>query len=318
VNERPVVFKNDGELNLVGIVHEPTEGNQKPIIVFNFGGVVGRVAEARQYVTLARLLCKDGFTVLRYDSRNMGDSEGHLPKCNTKSYYGTIQTGRYVSDVVSAIDFMCSEYGNRPVVLIGLCGGAITTLLAGAEDDRVSGMAVLSVPIAIDDPSIDYQQRSGMTWYWNALRPYLLKIRKPKYWKRLLTVKTNYKGLLTTLMGLGRTGWNKLRQAGAKASDYNSNTGQKKINGGANLNRYFFDAFETCALTHRKILFIFGGNDLFYWEFRDAFEKSYILNHPEYKDCYQLHVLPQANHMFCLPQWLEQVQAKTRAWVATI
>ena len=73
MSERPVVFPNKKGQNLVGIVHEPEGIRRDPLVIFVFGGVMGRVAQLRQYVTLARKICSHGYTVLRYDSHNMGE-----------------------------------------------------------------------------------------------------------------------------------------------------------------------------------------------------------------------------------------------------
>ena len=91
---------------------------------------------------------------------------------------------------------------------------------------------------------------------------------------------------------------------------------EDKTAGGAKVNPRFFSAFETCMLTDRQILFVFGGNDSFYREFEEFFAGQFAPKHPEYKGRYTVEVLPLANHMFAFPSWQEQMQALVRKWVA--
>lgn len=317
MSEYPVVFPNRDGQRLVGIVHESEEDSTglgaRPIIVFVFGGVMGRVAQVRQYVTLARCLCADGHTILRFDCHNMGDSEGELPRCNTKSYYGTIQTGRYVADVQAGIDFILGRYGARPVILVALCGGAITALLTAAADRRISRLALLSIPVAIDDETVDYSRRGGLYNYVENLYPYFLKLTKPGYWKRFLTGQSEYRFIWDSLKGLVLSGAER-----AKRRFYPSRGKelQSVTPGGAKINPRFFSAFETCMLTDRKILFVFGGNDSFYHEFKDFFETKFAPKHREYESNYSVEVLPLANHMFAFPSWQNDMQKLVRNWIA--
>ncbi len=315
MNEKPVVFTDKEGQHLVGIVHEPEATPRDELVIFAFGGVMGRVAQLRQYVNLARLLAREGFITLRFDSHHMGDSEGELPRCNTKTYYGTIQTGRYVPDVSRAIDFMHARYGRRPIVLIALCGGAITVFLTASQDPRVKRAVMLSVPVALDDSSVDYTSRRGVADYWQTLRPYMFKLTKREYWKRLLSGKSEYDRIYHTFKGLAASGLAQLQRRYERDAKSEEAQETKETIGGATLNSRFFSAFETCALTKRDMLFVFGGNDFFYREFKEAFEEDFLPKHPEYRDAFTLHVLPQASHMFSFPLWQSQLQDIVRNWL---
>jgi hypothetical protein len=63
-----------------------------------------------------------------------------------------------VSDTLAAIDFIENECGPRGTVLIGLCGGAITSILAAQIDNRVIGIAPLELPMRLTPRAEEPQQ----------------------------------------------------------------------------------------------------------------------------------------------------------------
>ena len=71
-SEFPVVFSCGGD-QLVGMVH-PAAARLGVVIVV--GGPQYRVGSHRQFVLMARDLAREGYPVLRFDYRGMGDSDG--------------------------------------------------------------------------------------------------------------------------------------------------------------------------------------------------------------------------------------------------
>ena len=72
--ETPVCFDCAGE-SLIGIVAEATRPAPVGVVIV-VGGPQYRVGSHRQFVLLARSLAAAGWSVLRFDHRGIGDSEG--------------------------------------------------------------------------------------------------------------------------------------------------------------------------------------------------------------------------------------------------
>ena len=139
-NQTPVTFLNRKGLRLFGILHTPLADSQHDFVVMLLSpGVKMRVGPQRLYLRLTERLLDLGISVLRFDFHGLGDSEGELPEAQLRDVYNHIEVGRYVEDTIDAMDWMQQNYGSKRFLLSGLCGGAITGLLAGDRDARVVG-----------------------------------------------------------------------------------------------------------------------------------------------------------------------------------
>ena len=322
--EVPVKFKNKDGLTLYGILHKPERPRSpKTGLIFIFSGVRGRVGTSRQYVEYARRLCdREGYYVLRYDVYGMGDSEGDVPPCPARYYYGTIQTGRYVDDAVSGVQFFLNEVEVEKKYLFGLCGGAITALLAGKVLKVIDGYILLSIPTFIDDPDVDYYRRYGWSYYWLHLLPYIYKLKSPKAWYRLLTGKTNIPELLDVLKGSFIGGIEAIKRKiyekiGVELSPPKDTSIEhsEETKGIAHMNKLFLDAYSMIMTRGKPILFIFGDHDIFYEEFVREFQSKYMDRDPRAKDLCEVYVISKANHMFTLGEWKKKVIEKTVEWL---
>jgi len=140
---KPAVFKNQNQ-ELVGILHIPEGlkmGEKTPGIVM-FHGFTGNKTEAhRLFVQVARSLCKSGFTVLRFDFRGSGDSDGE--------FEDTTLPGE-VSDAEAALTFLMRQRSvdRERVGVIGLSmGGRVATILA-SKDERVKFAILYSAALS--------------------------------------------------------------------------------------------------------------------------------------------------------------------------
>ncbi|MBM4197411.1 MAG: hydrolase 1, exosortase A system-associated [Gammaproteobacteria bacterium] len=127
-----IEFDCDGD-GLVGILHRPETPAATGVIIV-VGGPQYRVGSHRQYVLLARQLSANGFAVLRFDCRGMGDSEGRFP--------GFEHIG---PDIRAAVDTMCRRVPViSRVVLWGLCDAASACMIHGWRDERIAGLVALN------------------------------------------------------------------------------------------------------------------------------------------------------------------------------
>ena len=165
--ERPLVFQCEGE-HLIGVIAAPEVPASVGVLVI-VGGPQYRAGSHRQFVQLARRLASEGFAVLRFDYRGMGDAsgDGHsFEECTT--------------DIAVAIDTLFAQCpGVERVVLWGLCDAASAALIYLHErrDPRVAGLVLLNPWV-----------RSAAALSKTHLKHYYGKrLTEPDFWKKLFT-----------------------------------------------------------------------------------------------------------------------------------
>lgn len=129
--DRPIVFECEGA-SLSGFVHRGASGARRGVVIVVAGGPQYRVGAHRQFVSLARLLASNGYPVLRFDLRGMGDSSGQ--------YLGYEKS---IPDIRAAIDALqAAEPSVTEVVCFGECESASGILFYAHRDPRVVGAAL--------------------------------------------------------------------------------------------------------------------------------------------------------------------------------
>lgn len=119
--EEPVLFPSKGGVDLYGMIY-PAQGEMKGALAVCPPDGDERTWSQRVLVNFARLLAEAGFTVLRFDYRGQGESEGEYEQ-------STISTR--LDDVETAMEFLRKRTGRRQVGLLGLrLGGALAALAA--------------------------------------------------------------------------------------------------------------------------------------------------------------------------------------------
>ena len=164
--EETAIFACQGN-RLVGILTKPAAPLEIGVVII-VGGPQYRVGSHRQFVLLSRALAAQGFSVLRFDYRGMGDSEGDL-----RDFEGVSL------DVGAAIDLLQKNAPNvKEIVLWGLCDGASAALLYCHEtaDARVTGLCLLN-PWVRSAASL---ARTRVKHY------YLRRLLQSEFWLKLL------------------------------------------------------------------------------------------------------------------------------------
>jgi exosortase A-associated hydrolase 1 len=162
-----LTFDCEGQ-RLVGVLSPGHEANELGVLII-VGGPQYRAGSHRQFVMLARRLAGEGFPVLRFDYRGMGDSEGDMRS------FEHVDT-----DVAVAIDALLRAAPSvRRVALCGLCDGASAALLyldRAKPDPRVAGLCLLNPWV-----------RTASTLARTHVRHYYLqRLRERAFWLKLL------------------------------------------------------------------------------------------------------------------------------------
>ena len=140
--EEPFFFDNEGS-KLFGILHTPRSPEPKSGVLQSKGIVFchpfaeEKTISHRVITNFARLLCRQGYYVLRFDYCGCGDSEGDFAQA-------TLTTR--ISDISKAIDVLLEHTGTSILSLFGLRLGGTLAALVAAADSRVNSL-ILWEPI---------------------------------------------------------------------------------------------------------------------------------------------------------------------------
>src|SRR4030067_3170920 len=89
--ERPL-YINYGNKNLFGVLHTPENTTNKKGIIFLHPYAEEKQRVDRIFVHFARLLCKTGYFVMRFDFHGCGDSEGNFEESTGDSQISNLRT----------------------------------------------------------------------------------------------------------------------------------------------------------------------------------------------------------------------------------
>lgn len=188
VSEEALFFPCAGEC-LPGILARPCEVGGTRVatagrdqqaghcgVLIVVGGPQYRIGSHRQFLLLARRLAGEGFPVMRFDYRGMGDGGGAM-----RSFEEVDQ------DIGAAIDaFQQTCPAVRSIVLWGLCDAASAALLYvdANHDKRVAGLVLLNpwvrseVSLAQTQIKHYYGQRLLQGEFWRKLLKGRVEVRK--------------------------------------------------------------------------------------------------------------------------------------------
>jgi alpha/beta superfamily hydrolase len=308
----PVSFLNKNGQRLFGMFHQPDRAQAADVaIILLSPGVKMRVAPHRLYNKMADRFVALGYPVLRFDFFGLGDSEGTVDEVLLADLYGAIQVGRYVDDTIAAMDWMQQTHGTGRFIMAGLCGGAITGLLARVKDERISGLLSLAIPVILDGSTIDVTKYMTVPQFQWTRQGYLrrFKLWRPEVWKswlRFVTLQSDYRLIIRSVM---TPLWSRLRRtATGQTSDQVAETKD-------NTNPYFAPAFMKMVSTSRPVLLIFAKSDRLYWEFEAKFMNRYRSEVEAYAEFYEIHVTEQSNHIFSFPECQADMLERSCRWL---
>ena len=138
--EAPFFFSGYNKKLLFGICHEVTNKQfvKQNVIICCHPMFAEKLHSHRILVNFARFAMKEGFTVLRFDFRGMGESEGGLEENGVNTW---------LADIDAAVTWVNQEYSNPKIFLLGLRFGASLALLSLQNKKNNLAGCVLWEPI---------------------------------------------------------------------------------------------------------------------------------------------------------------------------
>lgn len=288
---------------LTGMLELPIGTEPETAVLLLSPGVKMRVAPHRLYNRMSSWLAGRGYAVLRFDFYGLGDSEGELPEELLADFYREVQLGRFCDDVLSAASWVKEQLGMQRVLLAGLCGGALTGLLASARMSELEGLIALGIPVILDGSGQDHAENMT-TGQRNLLkRTYLEKLMDPRSWLRLVTFKTDFRLLLRSF-----------RPNRAKAADQHRSPVQGEIAG--NVNPLFAPALFDFVGRGYPLLLVFSGSDRLAWEYEEKFAAPNAERLRGVQDRLDVRTIPNANHVLSDPDSQAQMFEILDFWLA--
>ena len=323
--EKPVTFVNRNGCRLFGMLYLPDAVPERRIgIVISVNAVKYRAGTFRLHVLLARALCALGYSVLSFDPEGIGDSEGEFDFKLLSEHYFDIQTGKYSNDLSDAIDFFRKECALDSLLLLGLCGGAISVLMEAANDERVSGLILLNIPVLVEDLKRRGQADNAamITSSESAsslLRAKLGRATQWTFWKRLLTFKVDLReearlvtraaSVLTRRLAARVSGLANARRREAQAM-------AKPVSANPLFNMNFQIAFSRAALARKRIYFLFAEFDQWTWVFKSEFQDLVLTPGNRFEPDCRVEVISGANHIFSGRTSQAELQSRIVQWLS--
>lgn len=274
--EEALVIPCAGE-ELMGIVAKPTQSALRTGVLIVVGGPQYRVGSHRQFVLLSRFLAANGYPVMRFDFRGMGDSTGDLRSFETVE-----------EDIAAALEAFAAACPKlERVILWGLCDAASACLLFvdSKHDRRIGGLVMLN-PWVRSEASL---ARTHIKHY------YLQRLLQVDLWRKLLSGQLR---LLQAARGL----FDNLLKAGIKDGDKNKMSFQDRMLSGL------------CEFRGASLV-ILSGNDYTAREFVEYTTSRSFWQAALNADTVSVMNVPDADHTFSSSVWRAAVEEMTIMWL---
>jgi len=305
MGERKVSFTLDG---MFAVFHPPNGASsptKKKGVLLVVPGMNTCIGPHRLYLNLAKELSRYGYWVMRFDPYGMGESFGQFEeekKLHGKHYvdlFYLIENGRFVKDTRRMIDKFYEVTGINQVVIGGLCGGAITSIIAAAQDKRIIAGLLLGVPVELHRPvekvSLDFNEKLN----WRDPAALLLEGKR----KTIdFLGKSKY---LIKLFNAYRSIKDKSRKEPEKAAEIT-------------LSPIFLDSFNLCVRRRKKLLFILSENHESYKIFEKGFKEPYLDKKPIDEELYKIYAVKNADHIFGLKEWEDEMNQVVIDWMLSL
>lgn len=324
--EKPVTFVNRNGCRLFGMLYLPDRPPARRIgIVISVNAVKYRLGTFRLHVLLARALCELGYSVFSFDPEGIGDSEGNFDFKLLSEHFYDIQTGKYSADLSDAIDYFQVECALDSLLLLGLCGGAISVLMEAGGDPRVSGLILLNIPVLVEDLNRRGQVDNAAMITSTERASSLLgaKFRRMtqwSFWRRLLRLEVDLREegrlVLKAASVLTRRAAGKISALASAPRRLSSElVGPVSTNRLYNMN--FQTAFARSMAARKRIYFLFAELDQWTWIFKSEFQDTILTPGNRYEPDCRVEVIGAANHIFSGRESQAELRTRIVNWLST-
>ena len=191
--EEPLVC--DTGVKSFGILTSPQQKNSHSTtaILLLSVGANPHIGPNRMYVTLARQLASQGFSVLRLDIPGVGESaDGAVT--GRKAIY----SASAIADVTMVMSELEKQIGADSFALVGLCSGAYMAFRIAGDDPRVKAQ------VLINPQTFEWREGDSLeirlSQSYKQTRLYITSLNDRKTLKRILRGQVNTKGIAGALL----------------------------------------------------------------------------------------------------------------------
>ncbi|MEO8017805.1 MAG: alpha/beta fold hydrolase [Pseudomonadota bacterium] len=322
--EQPVTFKNRNGSRLVGMLYSPDRPvTQRVGVLVSVNAIKYRVGTFRLHVLLARKVCELGYYVFTFDPEGIGDSEGPFDNKLLSEHYYDIQTGKYSDDLTDAMNYFVAEAQIDRLVLFGLCGGAISVQMSGANDSRVQGLILLNLPVLVEDLKRQGRPDNAAKIVSSASAKTLLKHKVQRliemnFWRRLLRFEVDLReeGRLVrrSLLVLVRRVGLKVRSVTSHGTKAQNNL-RETASSHRLFNMHFERAFLRSMELRQRTLFMFAELDPWTAIFNNEFRDRVLGPGNPYEANYTIEVMEAANHIFSSTDSQRELERRLSSWL---
>lgn len=251
-------------------------------------------------VRFARRLAELGYHTLRLDPLGVGESDGGLSSEKAENLGARIEAGLFVDDVLLGVAALREQLGADKVVLLGLCGGAVTGVLAaGRAPAAVQGVVSMGLPV-VPYAAPAAQPLPTARASRRRVGNYVRKLLSTDAWARVLRGESDFRGITRTLRGaLGQSGY---RMPGTQAAYLDDE------------NPRFIESFRCLEAAKVPHLMIFGSSDNRWIEFESTFFARELKGCMA-SDSYTIQLVPQGSHEFHFEAFKTQASDLLERWM---
>jgi uncharacterized protein len=322
--EKPIVFKNRKNEQLFGMLFVPDCYVSSTVgVLISVNAIKYRIGTCRLHAIIARQLCAKGYHVFYFDPSGIGDSEGVFEEKSLNEHHIEIQKGKYLEDTIDAINFFRSYLKLDHLVLAGLCGGAVSMLIAAGTDNRVEGVILVSIPIFIDElngtyvPDEEIDMITSEVMASRVLVDIGRKFFGAETWRKIITFEVKWKSELKTMR---RALVVFMRKMFLKAMSWlfrlnKSIVQEAPVSNHPRFNMLIQKAFFSVVKRGRAILFIFADQDFVTWQFKSEFQDHVFYPGNPYENLCDINVIAKANHVFSTENSQARLLALMQSWL---
>jgi hypothetical protein len=267
-------------------------------------GIKGRVGPHRLYLSIAARLVPLGFHVLRFDYYGLGDSEGELSERALADMYNSIQAGRYIGDTIAAMDWMQRTLEIRRFVGSGLCGGSISALATAEVDRRIECLLGMGLPTVLEGGPENWARILTKHQIVSLRGKYLGKLTDAKSLMRFLSGKSSYRVI-----------WRIIKQWLSDRKSTPTSPPRPAVSEVDRTNPRFASAFMAMLESARPMILFFAGADRLRYQFAENFESHHEASIRDLRHLYEVHLIPDANHVFSDPAWVAELLEVAEPWL---